>query len=103
MGIELHIDELVLHGFAPRDRHRIAAAVRTELARLMAADAQANLLNSPLSLERINAGAFKVQPNAKPQAAGTQIARAVYRTMHREARMAAMASRSQTGMGGGHR
>jgi hypothetical protein len=100
MGIDLHIEELVLHGFAARDRHRIAAAVQQELSRLMAAEGQANLLKSPLSLEAINAGAFQVQANTKPQAAGTQIARAVYRSMRREARVAATASRSQNGRGG---
>jgi hypothetical protein len=33
--IELHIDRLVLDGFAPGDRHRIADALRIELARLL--------------------------------------------------------------------
>ena len=27
-NVELHIEELVLHGFAPGDRHRIGEAVR---------------------------------------------------------------------------
>jgi hypothetical protein len=31
--VRLHIGELVLHGFDPRDRHAIADAVRAELAR----------------------------------------------------------------------
>ena len=100
MGVELHIEELVLHGFAAHDRHRIAAAVQVELARLLAAEGQASLLTGPLSLETVNAGAFKVQANAKPQAAGTQIAQAVYRTMKREARVASVASRSRRGTGG---
>jgi hypothetical protein len=100
MGVELHIEELVLHGFAAHDRHRIADAVQQELSRLMATEGHANLLKKPFFLDAINAGAFQVQANAKPQTAGTQIARAVYRTMRREARLAATASRSQTGMGG---
>jgi hypothetical protein len=33
--IELHIDRLVLDGFAPGDRHGIADALRIELARLL--------------------------------------------------------------------
>jgi len=74
--------------------------VQVELARLLAAEGQANLLTGPLSLETVNAGAFKVQANAKPQATGTQIAQAVYRTLQREARVASMASRSQRGTGG---
>ncbi len=100
MGVELHIEEIVLHGFAARDRHRIAAAVQVELARLLAAEGQANLLKGRWSLETVNAGAFKVQANAKPQAAGAQIAQAVYRTMKREARIPSVTSRSQRGTGG---
>jgi hypothetical protein len=100
MGVELHIEELVLHGFAARDRHRIAAAVQVELARLLAAEGQANLLKGRWSLETVNAGAFKVQANAKPLAAGKQIAQAVYRTISREAKIATLASRSHDGPGG---
>ena len=37
-SVLLSIDELVLHGFSPGDRHRIGAAVRGELARLLAED-----------------------------------------------------------------
>ena len=35
-NIELHIEELVLHGFEPGDRHRIGEAIERELARLFA-------------------------------------------------------------------
>jgi hypothetical protein len=100
MGIDLHIDELVLHGFAARDRHRIAEAMQRELARLITADGQANFLKYPLSLGGINGGEFNVQANAKPQAAGTEIARAVYRSLCQPAKAAAIASRTQPGKGG---
>ncbi len=30
-NIELHIEELVLHGFSPNDRHAIGEAVQREL------------------------------------------------------------------------
>ena len=36
-SVEVHIDELVLHGFAPGDRRGIGDAVERELARLLAA------------------------------------------------------------------
>ena len=35
--IRLRIDQLVLHGFDPRDRHAIGDAVRDELTRLLSA------------------------------------------------------------------
>ncbi len=100
MGIDLHIEELVLHGFAATDRHRIAEAVQLELSRLMTAEGQANFLKSPLSLERIDGGAFKVQAGAKPDTTGTQIAGAVYRGMRQQARASAMASRTNSRPGG---
>jgi hypothetical protein len=34
--VELRVDELVLHGFAPSDRHAIGDAVERELTRLLA-------------------------------------------------------------------
>jgi hypothetical protein len=103
MGIELHIDELVLHGFAARDRHRIAAAVQLELARLIAADGHARLVKTPLAVESIDGGAFKVPAGAKPQAAGTQIARALYRSMGRNTRAGAVATGTQPGHAGAQR
>jgi hypothetical protein len=100
MGIDLHIEELVLHGFASADRHRIAEAVQLELSRLMTAKGEANFLKNPLSLERIDGGAFKVQVGAKPQTTGTEIARAVYRGMRQQVRGSAKASRTQPVKGG---
>jgi len=109
-GIELHIEELVLHGFEARDCHRIAEAVQLELTRLIVANGGANSLKTPISLERIKAGAFKVQASAKPQQAGKQIAEAVFRSLHRPAMHqpaqnqpvtpANAASRTQQGRGG---
>jgi len=99
-GIELHIEELVLHGFEARDRHSIAEAVQLELARLIAANGGTDSLNTPISLERIKTSAFKVQANAKAQQAGKQIAEAVFRSLHRPATPANGASRIQSGQGG---
>ena len=36
MAVTLRIEEVVLHGFDPRDRHAIAEALREELGRLFA-------------------------------------------------------------------
>ena len=77
MGVELHIEELVLHGFEARDRRRIAGEVERELARLIGEGGLRGLGGS-LAIERVNAGEFKVKAGAKPHAAGTQIARSIY-------------------------
>jgi hypothetical protein len=78
MSVELHIEELVLHGFAPGDRYKIGEAVQLELQRLLAEQSVPHPLNAGVELAQIDAGAFYVQPNAKPGATGAQVAQAVY-------------------------
>jgi hypothetical protein len=77
--IELHIEELVLHGFRPADRYRIVAAVERELARFFSEqDIPPALLVGGASAH-IDAGAFQLQPGAKPDAIGEQLARSLYK------------------------
>ena len=73
-AINLHIEELVLHGFAFGDRHRIGSAVEQELTRLLAEQP----LTRHESVERVDAGVFHVSLGAKPAAVGAQIAGAVH-------------------------
>ena len=98
--VKIHIEELVLHGFARNDRHQIAAAVQQELARLVMAARLAPFRENRRALERINAGAFKVKAGAKPQTAGTEIARAVFRSLRQYSRASVNASRTRPVMGG---
>ena len=95
-SVKLHIQRLVLHGFAPTDRHRIAARVQSELARLMG---EGNLMpgREPIALERLEAGTFKVAAGAGPRATGTQIALAIYRSLQQG--VAAPASLPASGAG----
>lgn len=76
--IELHIEELVLHGFAPGDRHAIGDAVEHELTRLFAEQSLAS--SSIVSHERahIDAGDVHVAPESMAQSVGAQVARAVH-------------------------
>jgi len=81
-NIKLHIEELVLHGFAPGDRHTIADAVQRELSQLLASQfaehgVQPSLANNG-EHAHLDAGSFDVTPNAKPNAIGAQIAQAVH-------------------------
>lgn len=77
-SVELHIEELVLHGFAPGDRYAIGDAVQHEIARLLAEPGGAQLLGHSEELSHVDAGSFDVRPNAKPGTIGTQIAAAVH-------------------------
>lgn len=84
-SIKLHIEQLVLHGFASADRHRIADRVRSELARLLGEGNPMPFVKGPSALERVEAGTFKVAAGASPRATGTQIAHAIYRSLQQSA------------------
>jgi hypothetical protein len=78
-GVDLHIDELVLQGFATEDRLSIGDAVQRELSRLIAESGLAELQGRPVEMEQIDAGRFQAAPGARAQSIGTQVAGAVYR------------------------
>jgi hypothetical protein len=81
--IEVHIERLVLHGFAPGDRRRIGAAVERELERLLAeGDAPAGLGRSG-ALARLDGQSFRVAPGADAEAVGAQVAQAIHRGLAR--------------------
>jgi hypothetical protein len=84
-SFHVRIDELVLHGFARADRHRIAHALELELTRLISDGPLQGFGKSASIFERVDGGAFQLKAGAKPEAAGTEIARAVFRSL-RQAR-----------------
>ena len=76
--IELNIEELVLHGFAPGDRHRIGEAVEQELTRLLADRGVPKSLERGREIAHVDGGAFEVAPGSRAQVVGVQVAKAVY-------------------------
>ena len=78
-SIELHIEELVLHGFAPGDRHRIGDAVERELIRLLEGRGLVTPFETAMAMERIDAGSVSVRPGAPVETVGRETARALHR------------------------
>lgn len=76
--IELHIEELVLHGFAPADRHRIGDAVQRELTRLLTEQGMPASLVQRGEMARLDGGAFEIARGSRSEAIGAQVAQAVY-------------------------
>jgi hypothetical protein len=74
--IEVHIEELVLHGFDPRSRWSIADALGSELSGLLTERGIPPAWQA--SPDRIDAGRTRAN-EAKPTVIGEQIARAVYK------------------------
>lgn len=78
-NIELHIEELILHGFSPSDRYRIGGAVDRELARLFAEQEMPPSLARGGHFDRLDAGTIEIPSNAKADKVGSRIAQAVYK------------------------
>lgn len=81
MTLRLHIEQLVLHSFAPNDRYAIAEAVQRELASLLkvslGSESAARFASSS-DYAHIDAGSFQVEDGAKAPSIGAGIANAVY-------------------------
>jgi hypothetical protein len=78
MSVRLRIEELVLEGFLPGDRYRIAAAVEAELARLFIDQGAPTGLASGEAVLMLDAGSFHLSPDTGPDKIGAQVAQAVY-------------------------
>jgi hypothetical protein len=77
-SIELHIEELVLHGFPSGDRHRIGEALQRELTRLFTEERTPAGLAKSAVIDRVNGGTFQTTSAPRPEATGAQVARAVF-------------------------
>lgn len=79
-SVEVHIEELVLHGFGAGDRYRIARAVEKELARLLASQGLPGRVGA-IEVDRLAGGTFSVKPGSRAEAIGTQIGQSVHGSM----------------------
>ena len=76
--LELQIDELVLHGFAPGDRYRIGEAVERELTSLFTEQGTPPSLAQGSEIERLDGGTFEMRPGSRAESIGVRVAQAVY-------------------------
>jgi hypothetical protein len=76
-SIEVHIGQLVLHGFAPSDRRPIAESIERELRSLLSQEEFSN--SNSLEIDHVNSGSFQLENNRRSESAGANIARAIYR------------------------
>ena len=82
--IELHIEELVLHGFTAYNAHQIGDAIQREITRLLRERRLPSALSADINLERLNAGSFTIQSGAKAEVVGTSIGNAIYQPLQSE-------------------
>jgi hypothetical protein len=81
-NVQLHIQELILHGFAPGDRFEVMAAVERELSRLVNETGTAAGIKASKEVRQLEGGAFEVQPGARADAIGAQVARQIFRGLN---------------------
>jgi hypothetical protein len=77
-SVELHIGELVVHGFPVADRAQLGAVVRQELARLFAERGVPAGLEQGGEIASVDGGELQVAPGGGTPSLGAEIARAVY-------------------------
>jgi len=77
-SITLHIDELILHGFAASDRHGISESIERELGRLLEQKNFSPLPADDIDIEQIDGGSFQLQSGSRAAVTGAHIASAVY-------------------------
>ncbi|NJN87364.1 MAG: hypothetical protein HC881_14980 [Leptolyngbyaceae cyanobacterium SL_7_1] len=78
MTLELHIEELILSGFAMSDRHTISTALQQELHRLFSEQGVPRSLMQSSDVPHLNGGEIQVTATMPPQAIGVQIAQSLY-------------------------
>lgn len=83
--VDLHIDRLVLDGLpaGATGSRQLQAAVEAELGRLLTERGLPRALAIRGDIERVDAGQVKTGAIARPEAAGAEIARAVYGGLNR--------------------
>lgn len=82
--IEVHIDELVLHGFSPHDRHQIGDAVRMAIFNQLSESGLHGKLTEGGFTPYINAGTITLNATQKPAMIGSNIGDAIYKGFSNE-------------------
>ena len=82
--IEVHIDELVLHGFSPHDRYRISDAMQAAIYDHIVGRGLPAAISSGGFISTINAGSFDLSSPIKPAGIGEKIATTVYNSFSNE-------------------
>jgi hypothetical protein len=83
MIIELKIEELVIHGLEPGQRHRVADALENELGRLISERGVPASLRHDEARESLDLGSFDISFGTDSRQMGIHVARAIYRGLDR--------------------
>jgi hypothetical protein len=80
-NVELHIEELILHSFAPKDRHAIGESIQRELQRLLTEQEMFSPLEQDREVAHLDGAAFTMKPGARADTIGRQVAQSIYASL----------------------
>lgn len=78
--VEVLIDELILHGFAPGERYAIGEALSRELERLMATETMGSLAGMK-DVVSLRAGNINLAAGTKAETIGAQAAQSIHASL----------------------
>lgn len=79
--LEVHIEQVVLHGYSPADTHRLGETVQAELSRLVQKLGIDHSAVNNLSIERLDGGSLKSTSQPKIEALGAKLAGSVHQLL----------------------
>ncbi|MBE7169313.1 MAG: hypothetical protein INR73_01920 [Williamsia sp.] len=77
--VELHIEELVLHGFTGHDAYRVGGAVEQQISQLLQERGLPSSFSHGAHIDHLHGGSFTMQQGMKDASVGTRIAQSVYK------------------------
>jgi hypothetical protein len=77
-SVLVHIEELVIDGLAPEDRHRLSETIERELTRLLNEHGIPGTLGESRDMAYLDSAVVHLRPNATPEVIGVEVAQAVY-------------------------
>lgn len=75
----MHVERVVLHGFARHDEEAFREAFRAELARLIVRNGKLEALSGPGRTSRLSIDGPRIPRDLRPEQAGAWVAKAIAR------------------------
>lgn len=79
--IEVHIEQIVLHGYSPADTHRLGEALQAELTRLVQKQGVNGSGMGNLSLQTLDGGRLKAAENPSTEMLGARLAHSIHQVL----------------------
>src|SRR5207237_996932 len=82
-SVDLQMEELVLDGWAPGERYRVADAIERELTRLFTERGAPSTISRGGAIDRVDCGTLEIVPGSSVEQIGVQLAKAIYAGVRR--------------------